>query len=124
MKITTIIVRTLIGLLMLFASLSYFFKFSEQPTSSGDLKTFMDGLMASKYLMPFAKSVELICGLSFVTGKFMKISAVILVPITINILLINIFLMPEGIPIAAVLFLGNLFLIYSNWNSYKDLFKA
>jgi putative oxidoreductase len=124
MKITTIIVRTLIGLLMLFVSLSYFFKFSEQPQATGDLKIFMDGLMASKYLMPFAKSVELICGLSFVTGKFVKISAVILVPITLNILLINVFLMPEGIPIAAVLFLGNLFLIYSNWNSYKDLFTA
>ncbi len=124
MKIATIIVRTLIGLLMLFASLSYFFNFSEQPAATGNLKAFMDGLMASGYLMPLAKSVELICGLSFITGKFMKISAIILVPITLNILLINVFLMPEGIPIATVLFLGNLFLIYRNWDSYKDLFKA
>ncbi|MDD5150049.1 MAG: DoxX family membrane protein [Flavobacterium sp.] len=115
MKITTLIVRLLIGLLLLFASLSYFFKFGEHPNPVGDMKTVMDGFMATKYILPVAKSVELLCGLSFLTGKFIKISAIILVPISLNILLINVFLMPEGTPIAAALFLGNLFLIYTNW---------
>lgn len=124
MKIATIIVRVLVGLLMLFASISYFFKFGEQPAPVGDMKELMEGFNASKYIMPLAKAVELICGLSFVTGKFLKISAVLLVPITLNILLINVFMMPEGTPIAAALFLGNLFIIYRNWNSYKGLFVA
>jgi putative oxidoreductase len=124
MKIATLIVRILIGALLLFASLSYFFKFGEQPELVGDMKTVMTGFMATKYLLPLAKLVELICGLSFVTGKFMKISSIILVPITLNILLINVFLMPEGIPIAAALLLGNLFIIYRNWDSYKGLFVA
>ena len=124
MKITTLIVRILIGALLLFASLSYFFKFGEQPEVIGDMKTVMTGFMATKYILPIAKSVELICGISFITGKFMKISSLILVPITLNILLINVFLMPEGIPIASALFIGNLFLIYRNWDSYKGLFVA
>ncbi len=124
MKIATIVVRVLVGLFLLFASLSYFFKFGEQPAPVGEMKTVMDGFIATKYLLPVAKFVELICGLSFVTGKFLKISAIILVPITLNILLINVFLMPEGTPIAAVLFLGNLFVIYTNWSSYKNLFTA
>ena len=84
----------------------------------------MDGFMASKYLLPLAKSVELIAGLTIISGKFMKIGAVILVPVTLNILLINVFMMPEGIPIAAALFVGNLFLIYTNWDSYKGIFTA
>lgn len=124
MKITTLIVRILIGVLLLFASLSYFFKFGEQPELVGDMKTVMTGFMATKYILPIAKSVELICGLSFLSGKFIKFSAILLVPISLNILLINVFLMPEGIPIAAALFLGNLFLIYINWDSYKKLFVA
>ena len=124
MKIATLVIRILIGILLLFASLSYFFKFGEQPAPVGNMKTVMDGFMATKYLMPLAKVVELICGLSFVTGKFIKISAVILVPISLNILLINVFLMPEGTPIGAALLLGNLFIIYRNWNSYKALFVA
>ena len=124
MKIATLIVRILSGALLLFASLSYFFKFGEQPEPIGDMKTVMAGFMATKYLLPLAKLVELICGLSFITGKFIKISAIILVPISLNILLINVFLMPEGIPIGAALFLGNLFLLYINWDSYKRLFVA
>ncbi len=124
MKIATLIVRILVGGLMLFASLSYFFKFGEQPAPVGDMKTVMDGFMASKYLLPLAKSVELIAGLTIISGKFMKIGAVILVPVTLNILLINVFMMPEGIPIASALFVGNLFLIYTNWDSYKGIFTA
>lgn len=124
MKIATLIVRILVGGLMLFASLSYFFKFGEQPALVGDMKTVMDGFIASKYLLPLAKSVELIAGLTIISGKFMKIGAVILVPVTLNILLINVFMMPEGIPIAAALFVGNLFLIYTNWDSYKGIFTA
>ncbi len=124
MKIATIIVRVLVGIMMLFASLSYFFKFGEQPAPVGGMKELMEGFSASQYLLPLAKAVELICGISFVTGKFLKISAILLVPITLNILLINVFLMPEGTPIALALFLGNIFIIYRNWDSYKGLFTA
>jgi putative oxidoreductase len=124
MRIATIIVRVLLGAFMLFASISYFFDLMPEPVFTGNMKTFSDGLVASGYLMPLAKSVELICGLSIISGKFMKLFAVILVPVTLNILLINVFMMPDGTPIAAVLFLANLFLIYSNWNSYKHLFTA
>lgn len=122
MRIATIIIRVLVGLFLLFASVTYFLKSFPVPQMTGNMKTFNDGLAASGYLMPLAKAVELICGLSFVTGKFLKISAIILVPITLNILLINIFMAPEGTPIAAVLFLANLFIIYRNWDSYKGLF--
>lgn len=122
MKVSIIIVRILIGIFMLFASITYFFHLVPEPIFTGNMKTFNEGLSASKYLMPLAKSVELIAGLTIISGKFIKIGVVILVPVSLNILLINIFLMPEGIPIAAFLFLGNLFLIYSNWNSYKHLF--
>jgi len=124
MKIATLIVRILIGVLLLFASLSYFLKFGEPPEPIGNMKTVMTGFVAAKYVLPVAKLVELICGLSFLTGKFIKISAILLVPISLNILLINVFLMPEGTQIAAPLFLGNLFLIYRNWDSYKGLFVA
>lgn len=124
MRIATIVVRLLVGALLLFASISYFFHLIPEPVQTGNMKIFNDGIKASGYLMPLAKVIELIAGLTFVTGKFMKIGAIISFPITLNILLINIFLMPEGIPIAAALFIGNLFLIFINWNSYKHLFTA
>lgn len=123
MRIVTIIVRVLLGLFLLFASVTYFLKTFPEPAFTGNMKTFSDGLVASGYLMGFAKLVELMCGLSFVTGKFVRLFAIVLVPVSLNILLINIFMMPDGIPIAAVLFIGNLFLIYRNWDSYKEIVK-
>jgi len=124
MRIATIIIRLLIGLLLLFASISYFFNLFPQPELTGDMKTFNDGLNAAGYLMPLVKSIELLCGLAFITGKFNTIANIVLLPISINIFLTHAFLAPEGIPVAAFLLLGNIFLIYSKWDSYKGLFRA
>lgn len=124
MKIATIIVRSLIGLLLLFASISYFFDLIPEPPLSGAMKIFNEGIKASVYLMPMVKTVELICGLAFATGKFNKLAFIVLLPISINILFTHIFLAPEGIPVAAFLFLGNIFLIHTKWDSYKRLFTA
>lgn len=125
MKIATIIVRLLLGGMMLFASLAYFFQFGpEQPKPTGDLSTLMAGFMASQYIFPVAKVIELIAGLTLVSGKFMKIGLIILLPITINIFLIHVVVSKTDIPMAAAILLANLFLIYVNWNSYKHLFTA
>ncbi len=124
MKIAFIIFRVLIGLLLLFASVSYFFNLIPEPKQTGALKLFNDGMKASGYLMPLVKSIELIVGLAYVSGKFIKIANLLLLPISINILLINLFMMPEGTPIALLLFLGNVLFIYKNWESYTDLFAA
>ena len=124
MKITTIVIRTLIGLLLLFASIGFFLKLMPEPTTTGDFKAFEVGLVASTYLMPLAKSIELLCGLSFVSGKYVTLANILILPITVNILFINLFLTPEGIPIALFMFIGNLFLIYRHWNNYKSVFVA
>ena len=124
MKIATIIIRTLIGLLLLFASISFFLKLAPEPVVTGDFKAFQVGLVASAYLMPLAKGVELLCGLAFVFGRFVALANLIILTITVNILFINFFMSPETLPLALFLFLGNVFLIFSYWNNYKSLFVA
>ena len=124
MKIATIVVRVLIGLLLLFASVTYFFNLIEPPEATGSMKVFEDGLAAAVYLMPLAKALELLVGLSYVTGKYVTLANIIILPITVNILLINYFIAPEGLPIAIPLFLGNLFLIYRYWDNYKTVFTT
>lgn len=122
MKIAVIIVRTLIGLLFLITSIGFFLKLFPEPELNGNFKAFQIGLIASTYLIPLAKTIELLCGLSFVTGRFTTLANILILPVTVNILFINFFLNHEGIPLALFVFLGNLFLIYSHWNNYKSLF--
>jgi putative oxidoreductase len=124
MKIAIIVIRTLIGLLFLFTSIGFFLKLLPEPELTGNFKAFQVGLVASTYLIPLAKTVELLCGLSFVTGRYVTLANILILPVTINILFINFFLTPEGIPIALFVFFGNLFLIYSHWGNYKGLFVA
>ena len=123
MKIVTIVFRVLIGLFLLFASITYFFPVGEQPAPTGEMATVFEGFMATKYLMPLAKAIELLSGLSYVSGKFMKLFNLVLLPVSLNILLLNIFPSKDALPIAAVLFLGNLFFIYKDWDSYKEIVK-
>ncbi len=124
MKIATIIIRTLIGLLLLFASISYFFHLMPEPEVTGNFKAFNVGLIASVYLMPLAKGIELLCGLSYVSGRYVTLANILILPITLNILFINYFMAPEGLPIAIALFAGNIFLIYRHWNNYKSVFTV
>ncbi|WP_426092672.1 DoxX family protein [Flavobacterium sp. DSR3-2] len=124
MKIATIIIRTLIGLLLLYASISFFLKLAPEPEVTGNFKAFNVGLVASTYILPLSKSIELLCGLAFVTGRYVTLAGILILPITINILFINFFLSSEGIPVALFLFLGNMFLIFNHWENYKGLFVA
>ncbi len=123
MKVATIIVRILLGLLFLFASVSYFFNLIPQPPEvPGDLKTFNDGIDAAHYLMPLVKTIELAAGILLITGFFIPLTAVILLPISLNIFGVHAFLAPEGLPIAAFVLLGNLFLLYTYRENYRSLF--
>ena len=109
---------------MVFASVAYFFDLMEAEAPTGDMATLMTGIMVSKYMMPLVKSVELIAGLSLLSGKFMKVTLLALLPITINIFLIHTVTQVSDVPVAIFVLGANLFLIYAHWNSYKELFKA
>jgi putative oxidoreductase len=125
MKIATIIVRVLLGAMMLFASISYFFNLmGEQPEPTGDLATLMAGFMASKYIFPVAKTIELLAGLMLVSGKFVRLGTIILLPISINIFLIHVVVTGTDIPMAAAILFANVFLIYANWDGFKEIVKA
>lgn len=124
MKIAVIIIRTLLGILFLFTSVSFFLKLAPEPITTGDFKAFQVGLVASTYLIPLAKTVELLCGLAFVTGRYVTLANIVILPVTLNIVLINYFLTPETLPLALFVFFGNLFLIYSHWHNYEGVFVA
>lgn len=124
MKKAVIVVRSLLGLLFLFASITYLFKLFTPPPLTGDMKIFNDGLEASRYLMPTVKVIELICGLMFISGFFVPLATVLIAPIMVNIFCVHLFLDHQGLPVAIFVVLANLFIAYYHRESYKPLFKA
>ncbi len=125
MKIAVIVVRILIGLMFLFASVTFFLNLTPPPENlTGNTKTFFDGLAASGYILPVSKVFELLCALAFLSGRFVALAVVLIFPIALNILFINAIHLPGGLPIAIALFLGILFLAYANREKYQRLLEA
>ena len=124
MKIAVIIVRTLMGSLFLFASISYLFNLMPQPELTGDVKLFMDGMLATGYMMNLIKITELICGLAFVSGYFVALALVVISPVIVNIFLFHLLVEPSGLPVAIFLVTANLFLGYAYIEKFKPILKA
>ena len=122
MKIAMIVVRTLMGLLFLFASVSYFLMIMgvfPMPPLEGPMKTYNEGLAASGYFFTLLKVTELVCSILLLTGRFVPLALVVLSPIIINIFLVHLFLDQTGLPVAIFLIAANIFLAYC----YRDAFK-
>ncbi len=124
MKITTIVIRILLGLLLMFSGVVYFFKLVPIPELQGPLKVFNDGMTASVYLLPLIKTIELLCAVAFLSGRFVPLAIVVIFPIAVNILMVHSFLAPEGLPIAIFVILANLFLAYVHRKNYETLIAS
>jgi putative oxidoreductase len=124
MKIAMIIVRTLLGLLFLFASITYFLNLMPPPPMEGPIKTFNEGLMASGYFFTLLKLTELTCSILLLTGRFVPLALVILAPVIINIFMVNVFLDRTALPIAIFAVLAAAFLAYYYRDAYKPLLTA
>ncbi len=120
MKIAMLIVRTLLGLLFIFASVTFLFNLiTPPPMPDGPLKSFNEGLAASGYFFTLLKVTELTCGILLLSGRFVPLALVVLAPISINIFMVHLLLAPEGLPVAIFVVASLLFLAYY----YRDAFK-
>ncbi len=124
MKIAVIIVRVLMGLIFTASAVVVLFNLVDVPPMEGKVKLFNEGIAASGYFMPMLKSIELVCGLALIIGRFVPLATVVLFPITVNIFLFHAFLAPEGLPVAIFLLVGNLFLAFVNREKYEPMLKA
>jgi uncharacterized membrane protein YphA (DoxX/SURF4 family) len=124
MKIAMIIVRTLMGLLFLFASITVLLGLMTPPPMTGIPKTFNEGLASVGYFFPVLKVTELLCGLAFVSGYFVPLATVVIAPIIINIFLYHALIDTSGLPVAIFLVLANAFVAYYYRDAYAGLLKA
>ena len=124
MKIAMIIVRTLMGLLFLFASITFLFNLFPIPPMTGTVKTFNEGLASVGYFFPLLKVTELVCGIAFVVGRYVPLATVVVAPIIVNIFFFHAFVDRTGLPVAIFLVLANSFVAYYYRASYAGLLTA
>ena len=119
----TLGLRLFLGAIFTIFGLNGFLHFIPMPPPSQEMQSFMGGLMGSGYFFPLLKGTEILCGLAFLSGLYVPVAAIVLAPITINILAVHIFLDTAGLPMGIILTLAHLGLGYQLRDVYKDVLK-
>ena len=121
-KYGLIAARTFLGLIYLLSVSNFFFNFMPVPAYMDRAAAFINGLAGSGYFFLFLKIVEGIGGLALVSGKFESLAGAFIFPVTLNIFLFHLFLVPEGIAMSAVMLIANILILVKNRSSYRGLF--
>ena len=117
--ITIVSARVLLGLIFLVFGLNFFLQFLPTPPQTGGAaESFTTGLFLSGYFFPFLKAIEIVLGIALLTGAFVPLALVILMPISINIFLFHIFLTDNPLISVVILALH----VYVSW-AYRDYYK-
>ncbi len=123
-RFVTNIARYLLGGVFLLFGLNFFFGFLPLDALEREsAMKFMQGLHSSGYFMPFLKGVEIFMGLFLVLGFYVPLALVILMPVTLNVFLFNLFLDPASLPLSIVLLVSHIYLAWVYRSHYAGLFK-
>jgi putative oxidoreductase len=122
MKIATIIARSLLGLVFVVFGSNKFLHFLPMPPMSGEAGAFMGALFVTHYLYVVA-TFEVIGGLLLLTGRYAPLGLTLVGPVVVNILSFHIFMAPSGLPVATVVAVLALFLLWSYRAHFAGLVK-
>ena len=114
-------VQVVLGLYLLFAVLSSYVQFFPAPQFNEAAMAFFGALFATGYILPLMQLIFLISGLMFIFNKWSALGAIMLFPITVNILLFHIFLEPMGISMAIIFAIMHFYLIAVHWPRYLPM---
>ena len=120
MKVLTIIVRILLGLIFVFFGANGFLHFLPMPPlPQGVTGEFLHSFFASGYVYVIS-AFQVIGGLLLLIGRFVPLGLTILAAIIVNIWAFHLLMAPEGVPPAVVVTILELFLVWS----YRDRFAG
>ncbi|MEP1097660.1 MAG: hypothetical protein ABJG78_21255 [Cyclobacteriaceae bacterium] len=123
MRIAATVARYLLGLIFLVFGLNGFLEFLPAPSMGLKAGAFMGALASTGYFFPMVKLLEVVSGIMLLTGKYVPLAIAILGPITLNIFMFHAALEPGGLPIAIVVFGGNILLAVANKDKFKGVFS-
>lgn len=121
MKTVKFILCLLFGLMFINAGLDKFLHYMPVPELPAELQKVGAAFMSITWLMPLVGAIEILGGLLFIIPKTRALGAIIILPVLVGIILHNMTYMPEGLVIAGILLLIELWVIFDNRGKYKTL---
>jgi putative oxidoreductase len=123
MKYVIVIVRVLLGLQFVIFGSNAFLKFIPMPEMHGQAGAFITALVGSGYMYVIAV-LQVLGGLCLLLGaRFVPLGLTLLGPVIVNIVLYHLFLDTNGLPIAIVVALLALFLLWIYRFKFPAIFQ-
>jgi hypothetical protein len=88
----------------------------------GDMLTYMNGLIASGYFLPFLATCQVLVGVLLLSGFYVPLAIAILGPMSLNIFLLHAAIAPDGIGMAIFVLVANIFLAWVYKENFKGVF--
>jgi hypothetical protein len=123
MKIATVVVRVVLGLVFVVFGLNGFLRFLPMPPlPQGIVGEFLHAFFASGYVYVIA-GCQVVGGLLLLIGRFVPLGLTILGPVIVNIVVFHLLLASEGIALAILIAVLFLFLLWRYWATFAPLFR-
>ncbi len=115
------VARLLFGLAFLVFGLNGFLNFLPAPTTPPPegAMSFSVALMKTGYMFPLIKGTEVLVGVLLLGNRLVPLALTLIAPVIVNIIAFHAFLAPEGLAIASIMLVLELYLAWS----YRDAFR-
>lgn len=124
MKIATIIVRILLGLMFVVFGANAFLRFMPMPELPDNAAgNFIRSLASSGYMYAIA-AFQIAGGALLLVGRFVPLGLTLLGPVIVNIVLYHVFMDRSGTPMAIIVALLSLFLLWRYRDAFAGLLRA
>jgi uncharacterized membrane protein YphA (DoxX/SURF4 family) len=119
MKIATVIVRAVLGLMFVVFGSNGFLKFMPMPQMSGHPAEFIGSMAATGYLQ-FIAAFQVLGGALLLIGRYVPLGLTLLGPIVANIVIYHLCMDRAGMPMAFIVAALSVFLLWR----YRDAFAG
>lgn len=121
MKIATIIARSLLGLIFVVFGSNMFLHFIPMPPPpEGPARDFMTALFVSRYLY-IVGALQVVGGILLLLGRWVPLGLTLLGPVILNIVCFHALMAPAGLPLAIIVSVLALFLLWSYRESFAGI---
>lgn len=98
----------------------------QPPPVAPEAQALRDALFGSGYIIPAVLIVYFLLGVCFVSGLYVALASVVLLPVSLNILLFHAFLNPNprSLTIAGLLLFASLGMLWLHRSAFAELLRA
>ena len=123
MKIATLLVRILLGLVFVVFGSNLIHPFLPMPPMHGPAGDFLGAMGGTGYLKVVG-ALQVAGGAILLLGRYVPLGLTLLGPVIVNILCFHIFLAPSGLPLALIVTALALFLLWRYRAAFAGLVRA